>query len=322
VLFDAIAVALAAVFIALGAFRGTLAGFLRVATLACAYLAGYLAASKLAGVAALLAGCSKLLAAFALGSAAFGVAYLMGAVLSAVLIRLERERRSEAPRGLYDRLGGAFFGALQGGLALLLLAVLGGLLDAAYRMGLPQGMDQSGSFLVGSTRTVVASGLGAAMGDGPGAKLTAKLVADPGRAVQSVQQLLAGPRFAALQADGQFWELLTDGKVDAAIARTSFFQLMHDDATRATLADLGLVPEDARADPQAFRASMRASLVAAAPRIRAVRDDPAIAELAADPEVQAALESGDAVTLLAHPQMRSLVDRVLRTYEDAAPAAP
>ena len=175
---------------------------------------------------------------------------------------------------------------LQAGLALLMLAVLGGVLDAAYRMGLPQGMDQSGSFLVGSTRTIVASGLGAAMGGGPGATLTAKLVADPGRALQSAKQLLAGPRFSALQADGEFWELVTDGHIDAALGRTSFFQLMHDDATRTTLADLGVVPEAARSDPQAFKASLRASLAAAAPRIRAIRDDPAIAELAADPEVQ------------------------------------
>jgi len=321
VLFDAIAVSLALVFIALGAFRGTLAGFLRMATLACAYLAGYLAASKLATLAALLSGSSKLLAAFVLGSAAFGVVYLMGAIVSHVLIRMERERRSEAPRSIYDRLGGAFFGVVQASLALLMLAVLGGVLDAAYRMGLPQGMDQSGSFLVGSTRTIVASGLGAALGDGPGAKLTARLVADPSRALQSAKELLAGPRFSALQADGEFWELVTDGHIDTALSRTSFFQLMHDDTTRATLADLGVVPEAARTDPQAFKASLRASLVAAAPRIRAIRDDPAIAELAADPEVQTALESGDGMSLLAQPQMRSLIDRVLRAYEEA-PAAP
>lgn len=321
-LFDGIALALAAIFIALGAFRGTLTGFLRVATLACAYLAGYLAATHLAKVAALLAGTSKLAAALMLGTAAFALVYLMGAVLSAVLIRIEHDRRADRPRSGYDRAGGACFGVLQAGLALLLLAVLGSVLDAAYRMGLPQGMDQSGSFLVGNTRRVVATGIGAALGDGPGAKLAVKLVGDPGRALQSAQQLLAGPRFAALQEDPLFWDLLSRGQVDAALARTSFFQLMHDDATRATLADLGLVPEAARGDPQAFRASMRASLTAAAPRIRAIRDDPAIAQLAADPQVQEALANGNSMTLLAHPQMRELIDRALRDYEDAGPAAP
>ncbi|HKC49948.1 MAG TPA: CvpA family protein [Myxococcota bacterium] len=321
-LFDGIAIALAFIFVALGALRGTLAGFLRVVTLACAYLAGYLAGSKVAPVVALVAGTSKLVAALALATFAFAVVYAIGAIISALVIRYERDHRADRPRSAYDRFGGACFGALQAGLALLLLAVLGSVLDAAYRMGLPQGMDQSGSFLVGSTRRVVASGLGAAMGDGPASKFVVKLVGDPGRALQSAQQLLAGPRFAALQGDALFWELLAHGNVDDALARTSFFQLMHDDATRATLADLGVVPEAARRDPQAFRAAMRTSLTAAAPRIRAIRDDPAIARLAADPEVQIALAQGDSVALLSHPEMRALVDRVLRAYENGGGASP
>ncbi|MFI5315277.1 MAG: CvpA family protein, partial [Myxococcota bacterium] len=190
-LFDGIALALAVVFVALGALRGTLAGFLRVATLAGAYVAGYLAATRLSVLTALLAGSSRIAAAVLTGSAVFLFVYLVGSVGSALLIRAERERRAERPRGGYDRFGGACFGALQAGLALLLLAVLGSVLDAAYRAGLPQGMDQSGSFLIGSTRRAVATGIGAALGDGPGAQLAAKLVADPGQALLSAQQLLA-----------------------------------------------------------------------------------------------------------------------------------
>lgn len=321
-LFDSIAVALTLIFVALGAVRGALPGFLRVATLALAYLAGYLAATKLSLVVSLLAGTSKLTAALVLGTAAFAVVYGMGAIISALLIRFERDRRADRPRSLYDRVGGACFGVLQAGLALLMLAVLGSVLDAAYRMGLPQGMDQSGSFLVANTRRVVATGIGAAMGDGPGAKLAVKLVADPGHALQSAQQLLAGPRFEALQADAMFWDLVSRGEIDAALGRNSFYQLMHDDPTRATLADLGLVPEPARTDPQAFRASMRASFQMAAPRIRAIRDDQAVMELAADPDVQEALASGNSVSLLADPRMRALIDRVLRDYERATPVAP
>ncbi len=320
-LFDAIALGLAVLFTGLGALRGTLAGFLRVATLASAYVSGYLAATRLSAVAALLAGSSRLGAAVILGSGAFLAVYLAGSIVSALLIRAERERRADQPRGPYDRFGGACFGALQAGLALLLLAVFGSVLDAAYRAGLPQGMDQSGSFLIGSTRRVVASGIGAALGDGPGAKLAVKLVADPGQALQSAQQLLAGPRFAKLQEDSLFWKMLADGDVDGALARTSFFQLMHDEETRAKLADLGLVPEEARGDPQAFRASLRASLAGAAPRIRAIRDDPGLAELASDPDIQRAVESGNGVALLAHPQLRALIDRVLRDYERSAPDA-
>jgi hypothetical protein len=76
-----------------------------------------------------------------------------------------------------------------------LLAVFGSVLDAAYRAGLPQGVDQSGSYLIASTRKVVAHGVGAALGDGPGSKLAVRLVDDPGQALVSARDLLASPRF-------------------------------------------------------------------------------------------------------------------------------
>jgi hypothetical protein len=192
-------------------------------------------------------------------------------------------------------------------------------LDAAYRAGLPQGMDQSHSFLVASTRSVVASGVESALGDSPGAKLAVKLVADPGQALTSAQKLLAGPHFAALQADSEFWELVAEGQVDRALVRDSFSSLMRDDATRAGMADLGLVPEAARKDTAAFRAALRATLESAAPRIRAIRSDPSIAQLASDPEVKRAVEAGDHAALLANPRVRALISRVLRDF-DTEPA--
>ena len=88
-LFDAIAVALALVFIALGTFRGTLAGFLRMAT------AGQRLPRRLPGgleAGHLAAGCSRAARRSSprslLGSAAFGAVYLMGAIVSHVLIRM------------------------------------------------------------------------------------------------------------------------------------------------------------------------------------------------------------------------------------------
>lgn len=323
-LFDAIGLTLAALFIGLGAWRGALAGFLRLATLLCAYLGGYVAATTFGRVVALLTGMPRLAASAALGAAVFTLVYLVGGIVSTFLIRAERERRADAPRGTYDRVGGACFGVVQACVALLLLAVLGSVLDAAYRAGLPQGMDQSHSFLVASTRRVVASGVETALGDSPGARLAVRLVADPGQALASVQQLLAGPRFAELQFDTVFWEWVAEGQVDRALTRDSFSSLMRDDATRAGLADLGLVPEAARKDPQAFRASMRETLAGAAPRIRAIRSDPAIPQLAQDPEVQRAIQSGNHAALLANPQVRALINRVLRDLdsEPASAAAP
>ncbi|HTO71853.1 MAG TPA: CvpA family protein [Myxococcota bacterium] len=309
--FDLAALCLLVVFIALGVWRGAFAGSLRVATVAAAYVAGWLAATRLAKLVALLSGGTRLTAAVCLGSGAFLFVYLAGTVTSALLIRMERERRADQPRGAFDRFGGACFGALQACLSLLLLAVLGSVLDAAYRAGLPQGMDAGHSFLVASTRQVVAEGLGGVLGDGPGARLAVKLVANPGDALVSLRGLLGSGPLSRLQQDGVFWEMLGSNQLDAALARTSFFQLMHDDETRARLADLGLVPAAAREDPEAFRAAVRTSLTTAAPRIQAIRDDPALAQLAADPEVQSALQSGNGIALLGRPEFRELMDRAL-----------
>ena len=315
--FDAVGLAILIALVALGAFRGAFAGFLRVANVAAAYAAGFLAATRLGKVVAILSGSSHVIAAMLLGAGVFAFVYVAGAVVSALLIRWERERRADHPRGALDRFGGACFGGLQAALALLLLAVLGSVLDAAYRAGLPQGIDASHSLLVGSTRVVVADGLGRLLGDGPGSQLAVKLVANPGDALGSLRELLGSPPFARLQQDSEFWELIGDANVDGALGRTSFFQLMHDDGTRARLADLGLVPEAARSDPNAFRAALRDTLSAAAPRIHAIRSDPEIAQLASDPQVQSAFSGGNGIALLAHPGFRELLDRALRDYEDA-----
>ena len=318
-LFDLLALAILAVFVVLGAFRGTLAGFLRLFTLGLAYGASFLAATNFAKAVAVLTGFTHLGAAVLVGSSVFLFVYVVGSIGSMLLIRAERDRRDDAPRGAYDRFGGACFGALQAGLAILLLAVLGSVLDAAYRAGLPQGIDQSGSYLVAATRRVAATGVGAALGDGPGAKLAVRLIEDPGKALVSAQQLLASPRFAKLQQDALFWDLACSGElqIDAALNRRSFLELQYDDGMRAQLADLGLVPEPARDDPEAFRAAMRSSLAQIGPRIRAIRSDPALAELAQDPDVKSAIESGNGVALLSHPDFRALVGRVIRDYERA-----
>jgi len=322
VLFDAIGLFLAVLFVALGVFRGTLAGFLRVATVVSAYVSGYLAASHFSHVVTLLTGMSQIAAAAILGTVAFSVVYLVLAIISSLLIRAERERRSDSPRGTYDRIGGAFFGVVQALVSLLLLAVLGSVLDAAYRAGLPQGVDASHSFLVGSTRQVVATGVGAAMGDSAGSKLAVKLISDPGHALTSAQQLLSGPRFGALQADELFWNYVSEGQVDRALTRSSFSELMHDEPTRAALADLGMVPEEARKDPQVFRETMRETLTAAAPRIKAIRNDPEFAQIVADPEVQRAIDSGDNTALLTNPEVRSLINRILRDFEETPAPSP
>jgi uncharacterized membrane protein required for colicin V production len=315
-LFDLLALGILAVFVALGAYRGALAGFLRVATLFCAYAAGLFVAAKLASLIALFTGASRLACGALAGTGAFLLVYAIGSVSSAILIRRERTQRDDLPRSGFDRLGGAFFGAGQAALALLLLGVLGSFLDAAHTAGVPQASASAGdSYLVGSARAVVAAGVSAAVGDGPGGGFAVKLASNPGSAVVSTRALLSHPRVTALQEDGLFWQYLSTGEVDLALKRPSFGAIGYDADLRAKLADLGLVSEAARGDVEAFRAQVRATLLEVAPRIQAIRNDPALAELAAKPEIQAAMQNGNTFALLAHPDFRRLVDRALRDYE-------
>ena len=323
-LFDALALGILAIFIALGAYRGALGGFLRVATLFAAYAAGITAATTLAPLIALLSGLSRLMAGALAGSGAFLFVYVFASVGSALVIRGERARRDDLPRSAFDRAGGAFFGAGQAALALLLLGVLGGFLDAAQSAGLSQGSAAAGdSYLVDSTRRVVAAGVSAAMGSSPGRNLAVKLASDPGAAVVSTQALLAHPSVVSLQEDPLFWQYVATGEFDLALGRDCFTGIVYDEALRGQLADLGLVGDDARSDPDAFREQVQATLIEVGPRIQAIRSDPALAELAAKPEIRAALQSGNTLALLTHPDFRRLVDRALRDYENAArPKAP
>jgi uncharacterized membrane protein required for colicin V production len=318
-LFDLVALGILVIFIALGALRGTLAGFLRVSTLAGAYAAGIFGAKHLGVLVSVFTGSSRLMSTALAGVACFAFVYLVGSVATAIIVRWERSRRDDLPRGGLDRTGGAVLGALQAMLALLLLGVLGSFLDAANKAGLPQGSAAAdGSFLVGSTQKVVAAGVGAAMGGSPGGKLAVRLAADPGAALTSTQKLLSHPRVVGLFEDGLFWQYLSTGEIDLALGRSTFFAITHDDELRGQLADLGAVDEDARVDPEAFKAQAGEAFRELAPRLRAIREDPALAELASKPEIQDALERGDTMALLAHPDFRRLIDRALKGYEASA----
>ena len=86
--------------------------------------------------------------------------------------------------------------------------------------------------------------------------------------------------------------------------------MLRDDELRGRLADLGVVSEGAARDPARFRDDLIAVLREVGPRVRGLRDDPAVQELVQDPEVVAMVHAGDTMGLLAHPGFRSLVERV------------
>jgi len=108
--------------------------------------------------------------------------------------------------------------------------------------------------------------------------------------------------------------------MDQALNRASFLSIAHDSALRAELVSLGMVDEASRDDPRAFREAVRDVLEQIAPHIQGLRDDPEFQQLSRDPQVQAAVASGNPLELLTLPQFRSLVRRILE-LSDAPPRA-
>jgi len=95
--------------------------------------------------------------------------------------------------------------------------------------------------------------------------------------------------------------------------RGSFQQLQHDASLRHKLANLALVTDEAADDPAAFRQEIGEVLREVGPRIRGLRNDPALQDLMRDPQVVAMIQSGDTLGLLGHPGFRDLVQRVTST---------
>ena len=127
---DALALGLLVIFAAQGARRGALATGLSLAGIVLGYVAAWLAASHLGGVASAVLGVSPLLGAPIAGTAAFLFVMLDTAFVSWVL----RHGRNAAP-GSTSRLGGALFGAARGSLIALAIGLLALWIDAFQQLG-------------------------------------------------------------------------------------------------------------------------------------------------------------------------------------------
>lgn len=303
---DALAALLLALFVVAGAWRGALASGLALASLVGAYAAALTLGPVLAP------GLSPRLGpALGLAAASTGVFLASFAALgfAGALLR----RNAPEPEGARDRFLGGVFGGLRGLGIVLLLSYLALWLDAARATGMaPYLPDLEGSRAAALTSEVVESAVEAGLGaEDPAARLTARLAARPAQAVGELSAVVESDRFAALREDEMFWTYVESGNVDAALARSSYLRLQRDPAERARLAALGLVPAEAETDPQAFREAVAEVMRQVAPRLRAVRNDPALEQLLADPEVTAMLQRGDTLALLRHPGFRALVDRVI-----------
>ena len=318
---DLFALGILVLFAVLGAAKGGLKTGLGLAALVVGYICAVLLAPIIGPRIAGPLDLSEWLALPLGGTLGFAAGYAAVAVLGALLRRLaERHGDEKSPR---DRFLGAMFGAVRGGLVVLLVSWLALWLDALRETGggvpIP---DISGSAAAAVTGEVVEHGSEAAVGDQPGGRMVARIAAHPAAAIAEFEGVLENPNVTALRSDALFWSYVEHGNVDAAMNRSSFLQMERDVSLREQLAGLGLVHPVAATHRAIFRADLAQVLREVGPRIRALREDPALQELVEDPEVVAMLQSGDTMGLLRHPGLRRLVDRVTSSPGESAPGVP
>ncbi len=308
---DAIALLIFGVFAGIGAWRGALRSGLGLLTLGAAYGAAVLAGPRLGPELAQRLQTSELLGLALAGMGAFLVGLLGMGLLSKLLTRLDRVQPDE--RSARDRFLGGAFGAVRGGLIVLLLSWLALWIDALQATGTVEGAPSvAGSRAAALTTELVEAGVGAAMSDaGPSGRLVARMAARPGATLTDMQALLESPQLGALQRDPVFWTYVESGAVDAALNRGSFQGILRDAELRRRLGQLGMVDDRAAEDPRAFRSAAADVLREVGPRIRRVKTDPEFQELLADPEVLAAVQGGNTLALVTHPRLRRIVSRAL-----------
>jgi len=313
---DALALLLLGAFVGVGALRGALASGLGLATLGVAYGLALWLGPRMAPQVASLLGTGEVLGMAAAGMGGFLLGFAgMGAL--ARLARRREARRGRQARSPRDRFLGAAFGGLRGALVVLLLSWLALWVDALRATGTAPALPELGRSAAASlTGELVEAGVGAAMADaGPTGRVVARVAARPGDTLVEVQALIESPPFAELRSDVPFWTYVEHGSIDSAMNRASFQRVSRDDELRGRLSELGLVDERAAGDPRAFRAEVGEMLRGLGPRIRALKSDPELLELADDPEVQAMIQSGDTLALLGHPGFRRVVARALQGPE-------
>jgi uncharacterized membrane protein required for colicin V production len=314
---DLVALGILAIFAVIGAVRGGLRTGMGLLALVVGYVSAVMLAPVIGPPLGAALGVSEWIAVPLGGTLGFVAGYAGTALLGALLRRfVEAPDGERSPR---DRFLGACFGAVRGGLVVLLVSWLALWLDALRASGgsapVPPVAESAAARVTGE---VVERGLGAALGDQPGARLAARLAARPAAAIADLEGVLESESIQGLRSDEGFWSEVERGNVDGALARSSFRLLASDPDVRGRLAELGLVREEAAADAQVFRADMADVLHQVAPRIRGLKEDPEVQALVEDPQVVAMLESGDTLGLLRHPGFRQLVDRV--TSQPAADA--
>ncbi len=249
----------------------------------------------------------------AVGTLVAGTAGLVGVQLFVSALTRALRDREEDPAGASQALG-AVFGALRGALFALPLLWLAGLSEGARLAGVrPELPDLSSARLPALGTDVLGSGAEALLDEkAAGGRVAVRLVSRPAETLEALQQVVSDPRVVTLQRDAAFWQDVERGAVRAALAKPSARALVNDPGFRARLGSVGVVSADAVRDPHHFETELSLALAELGPRLEAVRNDPALDELLADPAVRESLQRGNTLALLGDPRFRALVSRATR----------
>jgi hypothetical protein len=291
----------------LGAHRGGAEAGIRFGGLAVAYGGAYLAGELAGGGLASALGLAPWLGPLLAGAIGFVAAQALVEV-AARRVRSPQEDLSDA-----SRVAGAALGIGRGALLLLPLLWLASFAEGMRRLDPAAGLpDLSGgrASAVGERVAGAAAERVAASADGA-TRVTARFVAAPAESVAALGAVAADPRIRVLQSDSAFWEDLTRGDVDGALARPTFAELARDAALRGQLAELGLVDERSALDAQQFQAEMARVMREVAPRLARVQADPAFQALLADEALRERIRAGDTLALLGDPRVQQIVARAM-----------
>ncbi|MEM9177777.1 MAG: CvpA family protein [Myxococcota bacterium] len=301
----------------LGAWRGAVPSGAGLVGLLGGYGGGLLGAVHGAGWVERTLVVSPLLAPAVAGTLGFVLVWLVVSSAGDLLVAWDEERVDGFARGSFDRGLGGVFGLARGSLVVVLLAVLVSWLDAARDLGAVEGLaalpETESSAVTEATGDLVESVVSSALSDaGAAGEIAARIAARPGKTLGSVQSILEDPRIEGLFSDRLFWTLIQNDSIDYAMNRRAMRSLILDPEVRGRFADLGLVEDAAREDPEAFKRTLATVFSDVAPKVARLHRDPEIQALAEDPEIQQLVQSGDTLALIAHPRMKRIVDRVSR----------
>lgn len=292
-----------------GARRGALAAGFGLLGLVVAYAAAIVAGPALGPQVAERLGTSPVMGMPIAGTAAFALAFVSMALVSAFS---NGHADPSDPRSPRDRFLGGTFGALRGAILVVLVSYLAMWVDALRVTGTaPPVPEVGGSTAAAVTGELVEAGIEAALADtGAGGRVVARIAARPAAALGDAMGVLENPQFSALRSDSLFWAHVESGSVDAALNQRSFLALAADAELRGQLAAIGVVDPAAAEDAGRFREAVGEVLRDLGPRLRGLRDDPELQALMEDPEVVAMVQSGNTLGLMSHPGFRDLVGKV------------